>query len=323
LSTPITLTLELRAEYERLYAEADILSEHQAAVTALATHLASDANWPRYSVVADALGIPPHVVVLIHAMESSADFTSHLHNGDPLSARTIHAPAGRPETGEPPYTWEASAMDALRLHHLDEWHDWSIAGLCYVLERYNGWGYRKYHKETKSPYLWSFTSIYTAGKYVADGKWSATAVSQQVGAVALLMEIIKQGQPYPVEVAHAQTQDVAATPAQPSPRVLPPVPDDAVSTSQAVGQPVGNSISALLVGLTPILRTLSTSKTMAGVVGLAALQFMGQMPQDMGFYVGGNIYHLPDLHPYLASALAALATWGRITAKPAKEAKNA
>jgi len=39
-----------------------------------------------------------------------------------------------------------------------------------------------------SPYLWSFTTAYTKCKFVADGSFSATAVSKQCGAVALLLQ---------------------------------------------------------------------------------------------------------------------------------------
>lgn len=138
-------------------------------------------------------------------------------------------------------------MDALRLHHLDQWSDWSIAGLCYVLERYNGWGYRLYHQHVKSPYLWSFTSIYTSGKYTSDGKWSDTAVSKQVGAMALLMEIVRQGKTFPVaqEVADVPSApNVAPTPAQPAAPQMPAsgLPDVS-NNGNPVGQPVGTSVS--------------------------------------------------------------------------------
>lgn len=312
----ITLTDDLRAEYERLYAEAEISEDKRPAVEAAAQKIL--ASWPRYETVAASLGIPPHPVALIHAMESGCNFERHLHNGDPLTARTVHVPAGRPTTGEPPYTWETSAVDALRLHHLDEWQDWSIAGLCYVLERYNGWGYRKYHPNVKSPYLWSYTSIYTAGKYVADGKWSESSVSQQVGAVALLMEIIKQGHPYPMEVPHAQNQDVAPAQTQPSAHLLSPLPLDEPAASPSVGQTLGDAVPSFLARVTPVLKMLSTSKTMAGVVGLVILQLTGSAPWDIRLWIGGEVYDLPNLHPYIATALGALATWGRITAKPSK-----
>jgi lysozyme family protein len=37
-----------------------------------------------------------------------------------------------------------------------------------------------------TPYLWSFSNHYDRGKYVADGKFSATARSQQCGAAVML-----------------------------------------------------------------------------------------------------------------------------------------
>jgi len=76
--------------------------------------------------------------------------------------------------------------DALKMKGLDSWDRWDVAGMLFQLERFNGWGYRLYHPETLSPYLWAGTSHYRSGKYVADGKWSPTAVSRQIGAVALL-----------------------------------------------------------------------------------------------------------------------------------------
>jgi lysozyme family protein len=111
-----------------------------------------------------------------------------LHNGDPLSARTVQVPAGRPPKGQPPFTWEESAADALALKRLDAQTDWTLAGTLYQLECYNGWGYRRHHPHVLSPYLWSFSGHYTCGKYVADGRWSEAATSRQCGAAVLLRD---------------------------------------------------------------------------------------------------------------------------------------
>jgi peptidoglycan hydrolase-like protein with peptidoglycan-binding domain len=43
----------------------------------------------------------------------------------------------------------------------------------------------------KSPYLWSFSNIYSSGKYVADGRFSASAVDQQCGAMPVLKRIME------------------------------------------------------------------------------------------------------------------------------------
>jgi len=181
------LTQAGRKQYELLYESCLIRPKRKGEVDRLAARIV--ANRARYQKVAKALGMPWYVVGIIHSLEAGGDFTRHLHNGDPLSARTTHVPAGRPKTGKPPFTWEQSAIDALRGQGLAAWKDWSVPGTLYQLERYNGFGYRDRHPNVPSPYLWSYSNHYTRGKYVADGRFSPTAVSQQVGAAPLLKRL--------------------------------------------------------------------------------------------------------------------------------------
>jgi len=181
------LTNAHRRRYELLYESCLTRPNRKASVNALAKKIR--ANRKRYEKVGKAVGVPWYVVGIIHSLEASGNFTRHLHNGDPLSARTVHVPAGRPKTGKPPFTWEQSAIDALRGRGLGTWSDWSIPGTLYQLEAYNGFGYRDHHPNVPSPYLWSFSNHYTRGKYVADGRFSASAVSQQVGAALLLKQL--------------------------------------------------------------------------------------------------------------------------------------
>jgi len=148
-------------------------------------------NQSRYQSVSHSTTVPWYVIGVIHSMEASLSFRCHLHNGDPLNARTIHVPAGRPLAGNPPFTWEDSATDAIRLQGLDHWNDWSIPGICYKLEKYNGLGYRAHH--INSPYLWGSSNQYTSGKYVRDGVFSITAVSRQIGAMVLLKLMNNKG----------------------------------------------------------------------------------------------------------------------------------
>ena len=159
-------------------------------VDALVAQIAS--NRKRYAAARNPVGTPWYVVGVIHALESSLNFGRHLHNGDPLTARTVQVPAGRPKTGQPPFTWEASASDALRYQGFDKWKDWSIPGTLSKLEGYNGFGYRDHHADVPSPYLWSFSTHYGSGKYVADGKWSQTAVSAQCGVAVLLRRMAEK-----------------------------------------------------------------------------------------------------------------------------------
>ena len=182
------LTTQRRRSYELLYESCLIRPKRRVAVDQLAQRIT--ANKARFAKVGKALRVPWYVVGIIHSLEAGGDFSRHLHNGDPLTARTTHVPAGRPQTGKPPFTWEQSAIDALRLRGLDRWKDWSIPGTLYELEGYNGFGYRDYHPNVPSPYLWSYSNHYTRGKYVADGRFSATAVSQQCGAGLLLKQLV-------------------------------------------------------------------------------------------------------------------------------------
>lgn len=190
---PVRFTETLAREYEAIFAGAAIRPERLPEVRAGAGRLCAEPGWYRYRNVAAATGVPAHVVGILHSLECGGSFAGHLHNGDPLSGRTVRVPAGRPAKGVPPFAWEASAADALCLHGLDRWRDWSVAGVAYVLERYNGFGYRNRRPPVPSPYLWSFTTAYASGKYVADGKWSATAVSRQCGGMALLRVLLETG----------------------------------------------------------------------------------------------------------------------------------
>lgn len=187
----VNLTAALRTEYESLFNSCAISPGHMATVDQTVARL--QASRTRYQRVGDGLGIPWAFVAVTHNMESSLDFTRHLHNGDPLTSRTVQVPAGRPKIGTPPFTWEESARDALTMKKLGAGTDWSLAGMLYQLERYNGWGYRLYHRHVLSPYLWCFSAHYTSGKYVADGTWSDTAASRQCGAAVLLRRMAEKG----------------------------------------------------------------------------------------------------------------------------------
>jgi len=158
----------------------------------------------RYEVVANSFnnGMKWWFILMLHAMEAGGfdkPFSKHLHCGDPLTGRTFHVPTGRPKANpkngtEPPsatnpYSWEESALDALILSGYDKVTDWSIGNCLWLQEKFNGLGYRKYHPDVPTPYVWSYTSVYTKGKYVLDGKFDANAVSKQPGCAAYLLRM--------------------------------------------------------------------------------------------------------------------------------------
>lgn len=149
-------------------------------------------NQPRYREVSLRVNRMPWAMVgVIHAMECCFNFAGHLHNGDPLTDRTKHVPSGQPQTGTPPFSWEDSAINALAQEGFDTVTDWSIPHMLYLLEKYNGFGYRKIGRPT--PYLWSFSNLYDKGKYVADGRFDPQAVSKQCGAAVMIKALLENG----------------------------------------------------------------------------------------------------------------------------------
>jgi lysozyme family protein len=179
----ITLTPKLKKEYEDLFGSCVINPNKQDAVNKIRDKIVT--NRQRYEQVEAATKVPWYVVAAIHSLEGSLNFKTHLHNGDPLTGRTVHVPKGRPP-GKPPFTWEASAADAIEFDNLTAVKKWILAVILFKLEGFNGFGYRTKHPEVLTPYLWSFTNHYQKGKFVADGKFDPNAVSQQVGAAAIL-----------------------------------------------------------------------------------------------------------------------------------------
>lgn len=142
-------------------------------------------NEARYNAVAEFSRLPWQVVAVIHRRESDGDFNCHLHNGDPLNARTVHVPKGYPLVGEPPFSWEESAHDALALDGLSGKTGWDdIATTLDRIERFNGLGYRR--KGLPSPYLWAGTNQEPHGKFTEDGHFDPNAVDKQPGCAGLL-----------------------------------------------------------------------------------------------------------------------------------------
>ncbi len=146
-----------------------------------------------YAAVEVATTVPWPVVATFHNLEAGLDFGAHLHNGDPLTGRTIQVPKGRPIAGDPPFDWPESAIDALTFKGLASHRNWTVQGIAYALESYNGWGYRRHHPQVKSPYLWGFSSHYARGKYARDGHWDEALVSGQCGGMVLLKRMQQMG----------------------------------------------------------------------------------------------------------------------------------
>jgi lysozyme family protein len=182
---------DLRQSYVELFQSCRIRQAHLADVTWCVGKLTDRDNREQYNQVAEEVCAPWYFIGIIHAMEASFDFRTHLHNGDPLKARTVQVPSGRPPVWNPPSDWASSAIDAITFDHFADQPDWSLARTLYNWEGYNGW--RSRARGINTPYLWSFSHHYSKGKFVADNVWDANAVSKQCGAAVMLKALVDQG----------------------------------------------------------------------------------------------------------------------------------
>jgi len=172
--------------YAKLWAGMLVAPAHQAACDRAARAILAYKN--QYVAVSKETSVPWFVIGMIDMMEAGGGCRRHLHNGDSLLHRTVNVPRGRlPAPAQPPFTWPQSAKDALAIDGLDKVKAWSVELLCYELEKYNGFGYRAHG--INSPYLWSYSNEYHAGKFVSDGVYSPTAVSGQCGAMPIFKSL--------------------------------------------------------------------------------------------------------------------------------------
>src|SRR5262245_42863061 len=116
---------QLAAEYQRLFDTCIIKQDKLAEIRPIVNKILDGRD--RYEALSNKIGIPWHFIGITHSLEAGCDFNAHLHNGDPLTARTVQEPKNRPKIGNPPFAWEFSAEDALS--DLAGWNDWSVSGI--------------------------------------------------------------------------------------------------------------------------------------------------------------------------------------------------
>lgn len=149
----------------------------------------------RFDSVEQRTGVPWFVtgIILTREAGSPPNFHAWLHNGDPMfdhegrSRQTVHVPANRPPN--PRVSWEDGAVDAYTIEGLIHKNCWSPAFVAWVLEKFNGWGYR-YHG-ILSPYLWGATVVQEPGKYIKDGILDKSVMDTQIGGMALLAALMQ------------------------------------------------------------------------------------------------------------------------------------
>jgi lysozyme family protein len=180
---------DLADKYQTLWKTMSIKPQHVLAVQVIASKILTYRD--PYQIIEDQTTVPWPFIAVVHYRESDFDFKTHLHNGDPLTHRTAHVPKGRPLDGNPPFSWEVSAEDALRCEGLATVDRWDLPRYLYQLERYNGWGYARHG--LPSAYVFSFSNHGGPGKYVADNDWDPGAIDEQCGCAPILKVLVEQG----------------------------------------------------------------------------------------------------------------------------------
>lgn len=210
-----------------------------------------------YKSLESQTGIPWYFIGLLHYRESDCNFHTHLHNGDSLNARTHNVPAGRPHAGNPPFTFEFSALDALADYKGQDWTKETIEKISYNSEKFNGFGYRMHG--VPSAYLYAGTNQYVRGKYVADGVWNPNYVDTQLGCMGILKIIL------------ATNKNIATT-------VGPVIPVSTITTPKATIDPPTNK-ELNLVSRKHWYNDLM--QKFMGVIGLGGASYKGLQSIDL------------------------------------------
>lgn len=178
----------LKPEYSHLWATCKDNAGKQKQFEAAATLIKQGED--RYKSLEGKTGVPWYLIGMLHYREGDCNFGTNLANGDSLRFRTVHIPRGRPPVGNPPFTFEYAAIDALKYEGFDKISDWSIERVLYCMEQYNGWGYRI--RGYPSAYVWAGTNNYHSGKFVADDVFSASVVDQQLGCAGIFKVLLDE-----------------------------------------------------------------------------------------------------------------------------------
>ena len=204
----------LKPHYEELFNNCLLRNRWLDQISATAEQIVNFKD--QYQAVEAQTTVPWWFVGILHYRDLNFQ-EAHLHNGDPLTNRTVNPPQGYPVT--PPgngyaYTFVESACDILRLRKFDVAKDRSIPAWLWRLEGWKGFGYASLG--LNSEYLWNGTNHFGSGNnqglILADGSFDPNGTSQQVGAAALVWYFHHQG------MLSAQTQQhqqvLAATTSQ-------------------------------------------------------------------------------------------------------------
>jgi lysozyme family protein len=160
---------------------------HDGELTAFMAHW--EKHRARYEAVAAEVDLPAPLVAALHWRESSGNFATYLHQGDPLGKAAVHVPKDIPVF----HKWEPAAVHALKMKGSVQRQlalngkTKELAAIATYAEMYNGLGY--HNKGKASPYVYAGTNKYSKGKYTSDGKYDANVKDQQVGVMAMMQAV--------------------------------------------------------------------------------------------------------------------------------------
>ena len=203
--------------YINLWSKAVIRSQYVNSSKAWATKIS--ANRSKLDPIEEQTGVVWFFPGLLLMRESSLNFNTYLGNGQPLNHVTTITPAGR----GPWKTFADGAIDALKLQGFVGIKDWPISRILWAAEVFNGQGY--FAQDINSPYLWSWTNQYTAGKFSSDGVYDPSLVDPQPGIAAVLGSLIVTDPDVAEYLAAYKEEPVTETPTPTPPPVPEPVAD--------------------------------------------------------------------------------------------------
>lgn len=208
-----------------------------------------------YQTIEKTTGVPWFLVAAIHYREGNLDFNTYLGNGQSLTKPTTEVPIGRG-----PFTsFVEGAVDSLQIDGLDKvgTGNWDISRCLYEAEAFNGFGYIK--ENINSPYVWSYSNLYTSGKYVGDHDFNATSVDEQCGVAVILNRLAFKDN----SVQQAISVPISAMPIvpaqQPAPVVVAQPVKPASTTPPWLSEIEASVEDSFMDGLAQMLRSMADS----------------------------------------------------------------
>jgi lysozyme family protein len=185
----------LKPRYQELFTSCQIRSSWLERIASVAEYIVNKRS--QYAPIEAQTTTPWWFIGILHYREANFQ-DAHLHNGDPLTNRTIRFPEGRPLASPAngiAYTFFESAVDALCMMKYDKAKDRSAGAWLWRFEMWDGFDYAK--RGINSEYLWNGTNHFGSGAnqgiFVAEGQFDPFGKSDRVGAGAILWYFLYKG----------------------------------------------------------------------------------------------------------------------------------